>query len=129
MAYTTMPIFTLLWYVHRDLTIATAARLVSPAQAQTNPNVTPVWAPTVILVLGVPAIADSTKIILFMVSVLLTTASRAQFAVRLAQTQQIVSHVMDITESLHSNAPVQVMAITMISTWQIQAPTRVSPAQ
>jgi hypothetical protein len=69
------------------------------------------------------------KTILFMELVHLTTVNSAQFAVRLAQTQQIVSHVMVTTELLHSNAPVQVMAITMVSSWEIQALTRVSPAQ
>ncbi len=75
------------------------------------------------------AIADSMKTILFMALVHLMTVNRAQFAVRLAQTQQIVLHVVVTTELLRNNAPVQVMAITMVSSWEIQALTRVSPAQ
>jgi hypothetical protein len=120
--------FMLLWCAHQDPTTATAAKPASPAQAQTNLNETPAWVPTVILVPDVPAIADSTKTILFTVSVLLTTVRHAQFAVPLAQTQQIALHVMVTTGSLQNNAPVQVMAISMTSIWQIQAPTHVRPA-
>jgi hypothetical protein len=59
----------------------------------------------------------------------LTTVNPVQFAAQLAQTQQIVSHVTVTTESLRNSVSAQVMAISITSTWQIQAPTRVRPAQ